>query len=222
MCRAGRDHTTIHTVRAPPRGRLLSQSLSPLVSTPGYTMKRAVTALALLLLLSIPGWANPTTSCVDSTAVPIDTVTSELTLATTGQAIWEWFVGRTSNGQTIYSINPESIHFTGNCDSLNGMSTASIFDLLAKTTVAQGIALGYTKCSTSCSPPTTVTVVIPACVQRTGTSSSTHFYTCSNSGCCIRYYGVCCPNGNGAPTVTFLGSTSSGCSPTTGCESTCP
>jgi hypothetical protein len=67
-----------------------------------------------------------------------------------------------------------------------------------------------------------VTVVIPACVARSGSGISTKFSTCANSGCCTRYYGVCCPNGQGSPVVTLLSSSSTGCSGTGTCESTCP
>lgn len=179
-------------------------------------------ALALLLLLSIPGWSNQT-YCVDTTATPIDTISADMALSNSGNVVWEIYVERTSSGQTVYKINPASISFTGSCDSVNGMPTSAIFDMLAKATVINGIALGHTSCPSQCTPPTTTTVVMPACVSRTGSGSTTHFTTCSGSGCCTRYYSVCCPNGQGAPIVTLIGSNSTGCSSSsTSCQTTCP
>ena len=193
-------------------------------------MKRAITALVLLPLLSIPVWSSSQVpnsfNCVESGGVPVDTVTNEVVLPSGGNsvvAIWEVIVSRTSSGSMVYTIDASSIYFTGDGTSINGMSTLQIFDILARATVAQGIAQGYTTCPTTCNPPAYVTVRQPACVTRTGSALTTHFTPCVNPGCCIRDYSVCCPSGQSMPVVTLVSSTSPDCqSGGPNCETTCP
>lgn len=188
-------------------------------------MKRAIAALILLPLLSIPGWSS-SIPCTESGSTTTDTITSEIVLPSTGgqaTAIWEFLSTRNSSGQISYVIDATSIYFTGDGSVVDGMSTIQVFDMIAKATVGQGIALGYTACPTSCNSPVYVTVRQPACVTRTGSGLSTHFAQCQLTGCCVRQYSVCCPNGQSTPVITLVSSTSPNCQgggPY--CETTCP
>lgn len=183
-------------------------------------MKRAVTALALLLVLSVRCWSQ--SQCVDSGATPVDTVSADVALSGNSAIIWEYGIFRTSSGQIQYVINVASIHFTGDGGVVDGMTTKQIFDLISQASVAQGVALGHTACSTSCSAPSYAVVRIPACVKRLGTGTDTFFEVCAGSGCCVRVYSVCCPAGGGGPNINLVSSTSPGCVNCTGCDSTCP
>lgn len=178
-------------------------------------------ALALLLVLSVRCWSQ-TSYCVDQNATPIDSISVDVALGSSSQIISEIWVTRSAGGQIQYVVNPQLIYFSGDGSKVDAMSTTQIFDLVAQAAVSEGISLGYTSCPGSCTSPATAIVRIPACVLRTGTGILTHFTVCSGSGCCVRVYDVCCPNGAGAPSVTLSSSSSPGCSPTSGCESTCP
>lgn len=185
-------------------------------------MRSAVTALVLLLVLSVECWSqsNP---CLDANVTVLDTVGGRVELSSGNDIVWEVFVARTGSGQINYVINVGSIQFTGDGAVVDAMSTKQIFDLIAQMTVAQGIGLGYTSCPSNCNTPTQAVVKIPACVQRIGTGTDTHFTVCGGSGCCTRVYNVCCPTGNGVPLITLASSNSPGCSgAAAGCESTCP
>ncbi len=196
-------------------------SLSLSTRKPEYAMRRAVMALVLLLVLSVE-CRSQTNNCSDPNATPIDTVSVDVSVGAWTKSIWEVWIER-SGGQVQYVINVTSIHFTGDGATVDAMSTKQIFDMIAQTTVAQGVALGHTSCPSNCNAPTLAVVKIPACVQRLGTGLGTHFTVCGGGGCCTRVYNVCCPTGSSAPQITLASSSSPGCSgAAAGCESTCP
>jgi len=184
-------------------------------------MKKALATLALLLLLSIQGWSN-SLSCIDPTATPIGTGTFEMPLSSTCQSIWEITILRTSGGQIIYMISPESIHFSGSGDAVNSLTTSNIFAMISIETVSQGVALGYTQCPNSCSSPATATVMVAQCVLRIGSGTATSFAAGSGSDCCTRHYDVCRSNAQSAPVVTLSSAGGGSCSGAGSYESTCP
>jgi hypothetical protein len=185
-------------------------------------MKRAFLALAFLLLLAISTWAQ-TPACSDSETV-VDTTHVELSFSTTTSRTiaWEVVIERASSGRIDAVINPTSIKFSGDCSGLNTMPTSQIFDVIAMATVSQEVGSGYMTCSASCASPTITKIYLPACVHRAGTDADTHFESCSPNSCCTRTYSVCCPNGTGSPVITLISSQSTGCTPNSYCESTCP
>src|ERR1041384_962500 len=119
-------------------------------------MKRAILALAFLLLLTISSVAQ-LPQCADSGGTLIDTLHLQLTFSSsytlrmqgtstsgsTYQAIWAVIVERTSTGKINYIIDASSITFSGDCGPVDVMSTTQIFDMLAMATVSQGLAMGY-------------------------------------------------------------------------------
>jgi len=187
-------------------------------------MKRAFLALAFLLLLAISARAQ-TPSCLDSGESVVDTLHLQVSFSTSSSSASiavEAFVGRTLSGRTDYIINTSSIKFSGDGSGINSKSTLQIFDMIAMATVSQGISQGLTNCPTSCTNPTVTKVITSGCVHRSGSDTNTHFEPCSPTSCCVRTYSVCCPNGTGSPVITLLSSQSSGCTPNSYCESTCP
>lgn len=185
-------------------------------------MRRAVTALALLLVLSVECWSQ-SIPCSDANPTVLDTVDCQIQLSGVTYNTWEVWILRNGSGQINYVINVQSIQFTGDGAVVDAMTTKQIFDLIAQMTVAQGVGLGYTSCPSNCNTPTQAVVKIPACVERLGTGLETHFAVCAGTGCCTRVYNVCCPVSNSAPQITLASSNSPGCSgAAAGCESTCP
>jgi len=197
-------------------------------------MKRAILALAFLLLLTIPSWAQ-FAPCAEDGSVSIDTTTLHLTISsnsafalrggittstTTTHVAWLVTTDRSASGRINYSISAPSITFSGDCSIVDGMSTVQIFDMLAKATVSQGLATGDLSCPAACTAPLITKVMTVGCVARTGSDSTTHFVPCVPGGCCVRTYSICCPNGNGSPVITLTGSQSSGCTGSN-CMSTC-
>ena len=186
-------------------------------------MKRAFLALAFLLLLAISTWAQ-LPMCSESETI-IDTTHVELSFSTTASKsvyAWDIVIERTNAGRIDAAIDPTTIKFSGDCSGLNAMSTSQIFDMIAMTTVSQEVGQGYITCPSSCVNPVITKIYLPACVHRSGSDSTTRFESCSPTSCCVRTYSVCCPNGTGSPVITLLSSQSSGCTPNSYCESTCP
>lgn len=189
-------------------------------------MNRALLALVLLLLLPIP--VRPQSAvCSDQGSTIIDTMQMEIGIPSqsgkVASLLWEVIVDRTSGGQVNYRIDPGTIRFQGDAAVINSLSTSQVFDLIATTTVSNGVAIGTTPCPTSCTTPSYATVVQPSCISRSGSGESTRFDACYSSGCCRRTYSVCCPNGPGSPQVVLVNSQGTTClGMGGGCESTCP
>ncbi len=190
-------------------------------------MKRALQALVLLLLLPIPVLSQ-SMPCSDPENTIIDTVKAELDVASGSSSstiMWEYLVERTSTNQISFRIAVPSIRFSGDSTWVNSATTVQIFDLIAMATVSNGVSMGTPTCPSSCGAPSYASVVQPSCVERSGSGSSTQFTSCPSSGCCIRTYSVCCPNGSGSPVIMLVSSQNSGCSgigPSGNCSSTCP
>jgi len=141
---------------------------------------------------------------------------------TASQIITLWSVG----GGTDYVLDPDSLTFSGDGTWLNQNSAVTLFDLLAKAAVAQGVVLGYTPCAVSCNPGSvTVHAYTPSCVRRVGTGISTLIVAQDPSVLCMREFMVCCPTGVTAPQVTPMlheGTTCSGGVNGYSYEPTCP
>ncbi len=137
------------------------------------------------------------------------------------------FVWRTVNNQIIYQIDIASITISGCCGSeIDNMTTTALFNLLGQVVVGRGIAMGYTSCPSTCTPPEITRVYTPSCVERIGSGEATEFEACDEILHCYRRYQVCCPNGISTPSIVQLPSPPSVCSGTGGssieCESSCP
>jgi hypothetical protein len=141
---------------------------------------------------------------------------------TASQIITLWSV----SGGTDYTLDPDSLTFSGDGGWLEQNSAATLFDLLAKAAVAQSVALGYTPCTLSCTPGgTNVHAYTPSCVVRVGSSIDTRFVAQSPSVLCMREYMVCCPSGVTTPQVTPVlheGTVCSGAANGSNYEPTCP
>jgi|GEM_PF-2847135 len=134
------------------------------------------------------------------------------------QMICVWSV----SGNNEYTLDPDSLSFTGEGPWDTENSIVELYDLLAKAAVAEGIALGYTPCSSNCigTGVPIVRVYQPSCVQRTGTGSATRLIPQDPAVLCNREYVVCCPNGIATPTITPILHEGVGCSGA-GYEPTC-
>ncbi len=129
---------------------------------------------------------------------------------------------RSASGQIGYSVDPKTIRFSGDGAAVDGSTTLQIFDLIAKSAVSKGLALGYPACPIPCEAPAVVTVGFPSCVTRIGAGLGTTFDTCG-TGCCTRYYTVCCPTGVLSPSITLLRVDTKPCAGgLPECEPTCP
>jgi hypothetical protein len=172
---------------------------------------------------------SQTLPCSDPSSVPVDTFTVSTTLSSAfqgltrgyGGGIWEVVVEATPDGQTNYIISLPSISFTGDASAVDGMTASEFFDLLARASVAEAVALGKVPCPGSCEKPAIVKITQPACVRRVGSGSETQFLPCDD-GCCTREFAVCCPDGPDSPQITLVSSSSTGSSCAESCESTCP
>jgi hypothetical protein len=131
-------------------------------------------------------------------------------------------VWRTSSGAIDYVLDASSIVYIGSCGSL-GLTTADVFSLLSQAALQQGIALGYSPCSTDCTQQNAARVYAALCVRRTGSGESTRYEPCDMTSYCYREYSYCCPNGAYAPQINEIPRTGDGCGAgvTGSCEPTC-
>lgn len=201
--------------------------------------KLPATVCAFLLMSSIALAQAPPCISGDSTATPIDTIQTSLTIASVaepviadtavvvdsssvssgvsfrtkgksnGQITLDICIWRTATGIT-YSIPLNSIRFSGDGSAIDSMSTATLFDLMAQAAIGQGFAEGYSTCPQVCGSGF-VHVVLPACVRRLGKGLDTKFESCVPGACCDRTYSLCCPNGGTAPYVELVGASGADC-----------
>lgn len=189
-------------------------------------MKRVLLSLALLLLAAVSA-RSQTRLCFDSTAVRIDSITTQVAMTNGANgsltALSEIFVWRAASGRIYYSIRPESIRFFGEGSLVDALSTPRIFEILSVNAVSVGVARGYTLCPGNCMAPASTRVSAAECVQRNGSGVATQFMTCDASGCCYRDYTACCSGGQASPTITLIGHIGTGCPLGTlpPCQSTC-
>jgi hypothetical protein len=135
---------------------------------------------------------------------------------------WQVIVTRSTEGLIDYTVDVTTIRLSGEDGAINQLPTLMIFDAVGKTTVAQGVAKGYTPCPVSCDLPSTARVKEQGCVTRNGQGAATQFLPCADSGCCTRTYTVCCPDGATMPVITLVRSEGAACTGLGGCQSTCP
>jgi len=188
---------------------------------------KSISLTLLLGLLLVTGKASAQTICQpsDPALTPVDTVTVSVSVTppqppdtgtynsgkkkgNTGHIIWEMVLWNTSGGPAI-GIDPASIVFSGDSEAIDGMSVNDILDLIAQTSIAQAMASGSLSCPTNCQ--STIAVLFPACVSRSGAGSSTRIVACQGASCCTRLYQVCCPVEGGPPIITPLSSQGGGC-----------
>lgn len=212
-----------------------------------FKKKLPATVFAFLLMSSVALAQAPPCPANDPTAVPVDTLSTTLSFASTntsgtsdtadttqvldssgtdtsvsyrtsgtatGDVIVEISIWRTQNGN-VYSIQPGSIRFSGDDRAIDSMPTKMLFDLIAQAAVGQGHTAGYSTCPANCGN-NFVRVSLPACVRRLGSGKATRFESCRPGACCTRTYSLCCPDGNGTPTIRLVGSSGSDCSGDTG------
>jgi hypothetical protein len=187
-------------------------------------MKKAYVLCACLLLLwtSTHAQNNP---CNDAGGTIIDTMHPSAVLEVQGSNVvinWDVIVNRTSQGFVDYRVDVTSIRFAGDDAAVNGTSTLTLFDIIDRTTVAQGVAKGHTPCPVSCETPASARVTQLGCVLRLGSGVGTMFQPCPDPGCCSRLYTVCCPNGATAPVITLISAEGPNCSGMGACQATCP
>jgi hypothetical protein len=196
-----------------------------------YNFRLPLQAFVTLLILLFPCTHAQSQRCLDGGAIPVDTfaVTLSLDSSFTGllkgvsvdriravcgksNAFVNWIVvgSQLTGGQIGYSIDPASIACSGDDSFIDNFTTSQLFSMMAQATVQRGIELGYTLCEA------TVHVWHPACVERIGSGTTTHFLSCS-SGCGYRAYAAIC--GTGTPALTLVGVEGGECSGPL-CEST--
>jgi hypothetical protein len=188
-------------------------------------MKRVATLLAFLLL-AVVTCRSQTKLCFDSTAVRIDSLTTQAVIASsaTGTTIVQndIVVWRAASGKNYFSIPPESIQFTGPGEPIDGMSTSRIFDIISAGAVATSVSRGYTQCPGDCGLPYSTAVAAAGCVQRIGSGVSTRFIACTPIACSYREYNVCCGAGPGSPTITLFNKVCAVCPQSNPpCQATC-
>lgn len=213
--------------------------------------KLAATVCAFLLALSFASAQSAPCVSGDPTAVPVDTLRTTLQVVSpidpatqdtgatggvgdsvvfrskaksNGQITLEIFIWRVQNGGIVYSIDPNSITFSGDGSVIDSMSTQMIFDLLVQAAIGQGLNAGYSSCSNGSCENNLVRISLPSCVKRTGRGVDTRFVSCEPESCCLRTYALCCPLGSTAPVLHLVGMQGNGCSGASigsGCESLC-
>jgi len=113
----------------------------------------------------------------------------------------------TSGNKVDYVMDARSVTITGsgNGSGVDAMSTKDLFSLLSQAAVAQGVALGFTPCSSVCSsaPADLTRLYHSTCVMRTGMGLGTHFepYGVTYG---TRDFMVCCPSGPGSTVVNLI------------------
>lgn len=108
-----------------------------------------------------------------------------------------------SEERTDYMVSIESVKFLGAIGLwIDITSTPALANLISRTVVLQGIALGYTGCPTTCGTEITG-VYMESCVKRSGSGLLTHFIPCAPTFG-MREYKVCCPNLLAGPQIEMI------------------
>jgi hypothetical protein len=122
------------------------------------------------------------------------------------RVISEIIVFVTSGGGIDYSINSSTIRFDG--DGYDP-STLDVYNDLAKATVMQGVQMGYTPCSSSCTGDIVARVWAESCIVRTGTGTDTRFTPLNSTSYSTRFMSAC--GSTSSPTVTQVRLVDPGC-----------
>jgi hypothetical protein len=197
------------------QSRLLPHAIKPCKD-----VMRIITVLLLTVIMTAVGLAQSTEQPT-SGQFSVTLTTSSASTARKGDQLLEtkknqvasiiilWRVS--SGGDTItVELDPANITITG-CDIIDTMSTPELFEQLAQTAIAQGLAQGIIPCSSSCSTGPITRVLTPACVTRAGTGCDTRFASCDTMLQAIHDYRVCCPIDTGNATIVLVFSTSPNC-----------
>jgi hypothetical protein len=148
----------------------------------------------------------------------LSAVDFNLSTSTTRRASIELCVWLTSTGQRDLIMKASSVQLRGDCDFIDTLGTSTLFALLARGAIEQGLDSGYITCSSSSAP---VTVQQESCVQRTGSCESMELIPCSGSGYSKREYTVSCIGGARTVTLVWQSGTTSCTGGSEICESTC-
>jgi|GEM_PF-3293833 len=126
-----------------------------------------------------------------------------------------------SGGLIDYLISVPDIKFDGDGIWVDTTSTAMIFNLVSRAAVLQGMAEGYTTCSSNCASSPVSRVLAETCVKRHGSGVNTWFTPCGLL-IGIREYVICCPAGSGDVQANMIQFTGLPCLPLGGCDFTGP
>lgn len=130
----------------------------------------------------------------------------------------DYLVWLTSGGETVFSINMNSITFTGPCDWAETISLKVLVHEIALDGLARAISLGYITC-TLCPATASYKVYYPTCVQRNLSGSCPVFTAAPGTSFSYNTYSICCSSG--VPTISLTASACSSSSCGVGYELTC-
>lgn len=152
-----------------------------------------------------------------STAVTLndDEPILEGEIATAHVEISGWL---TSGGETVFSINMNSITFNGPCDWAETISLKVLVHEIALDGLARALSLGYITC-TLCPATASYKVYYPTCVQRNLSGSCPVFMAAPGTSFSYNTYSICCSSG--VPTISMTGSACGSSSCGVGYELTC-
>lgn len=124
--------------------------------------------------------------------------------------------------RTDYLVNMETIKFLGSILWIDLTSTPALANLISRTVILQGIALGYSPCPAACGTEING-VYMESCVDRQGSGLLTHFIPCAPTFG-MREYKVCCPNLLAGPQIEMIRYVGEPCAADApdGCEFTGP
>jgi hypothetical protein len=157
----------------------------------------------------------------DGSAVQSGSFSVDISLGGSTQVrcdVCTWVV---SGGGTDITLDASSVHAVSGGGALDSTSTITLFSLFAQVAVAQSVAYGYLTCQATCGGGVSTHVFASSCVTRTGSGSTTAFSPCDQQYFCNRSYRVCCPNGQGSPSITLLGTDAPACTSGNGCQNIC-
>lgn len=186
---------------------------------------RTLYSFLTLLALLLPATAGAQTLCTphptESAAVLIGNFTTHIILAKQDREVTghtNICVFRNGAGKIDYVINVTSIQLEGEWEAGDDVPTLDLFEHFSRAAVAQGVAKGFSPCTST--GTNTARVLAPACVQRTGSGVSTKFAPSGSLDASIRTYSISCPNGPAAPVITLLPAAPTTVNCMNGCERT--
>jgi hypothetical protein len=148
-----------------------------------------VSLVLSLLACSLPVRAvtpHPTDS--SATLIAVDTVWWNLPSSTdppllvasnegaTRHVVVVW---RSSTGRVDYVLDANSFDQGDSSAGLDSLTTPSVFDRITHATMLRGSAVGYADSTADSLSPGHSWVFVPACVERTGSGSTTEITSCS-------------------------------------------
>lgn len=110
----------------------------------------------------------------------------------------------TQGGETVFSINVNSLSFSGPCDWAETIPLKSLMHGIAKDALARALYLGYMSC-TVCPNTASYKVYYPTCVQRNTSGNCPVFIAATGTTFSYNTYSLCCSAG--VPVITMTGST---------------